>query len=454
MKSYLPLLGLASLAVLAGCATDGQSPGSESPVRSQAAGINSSHEHMPRSSASRSVRIDETEIPSDATLDDLLRYAAEHSPRLRAAFEAWRAAVERTPQARALPDPQLSYGYFVERSVERMGMMGRQRISITQMLPGFGKRGLRADMAERGGEVAEERLEAARLAVFSRVKSAYAEYAYVQEAIEVLREVRELVRQFEAVAMARYRAGEVGSADVLRVEMEGERIGDQLRTMQARRAPAAAALNAALGRPDGAPLPTPRLPELPVLDEAAEKEFERWLAANPELRAGEREIARAEIGIELARRQSWPDFMVGADVLERRGEDTEGMLMVGISLPIWRNNYAAARREALANRNAAVARRESLERDLESDLRMALFRVRDAERKIRLYRQSLQPLARQSYDSLAGAYRAAESDFVDLIEAQRTLLDVELSGRRAVADHVQRLAELERLTGGAANRVK
>lgn len=387
-------------------------------------------------------------VSEASTLDDLLLYAAENSPSLRAAFEEWQATTERVPQAGSLPDPQLSYGYWVERSAERLGMMGRQRVSLTQMFPGFGKRGLRAEMAESEAEAAAARLEAARLEVFSRVRSTYAEYAYVEEAIEVLRELDRLIEELEAVALSRFRTGEVGSADVVRVEMEGNRIAERLRTMGAMRAPAAAALNASLGRPETALLPRPQLDPPPVLSETAERDFETWLGANPDLRAREREIAQAEAGVELARRESWPDFTVGAEVLERRGEATEGMVMVGVSLPIWRDKYAAARREARASRNAAAERHRALERDLEADLRMALFRVRDAERKIRLFGESLRPLARQAYESLEGAYRTGEADFTDLIEAQRELLDVELSHRRSVADHMQRLAELERLSGG------
>lgn len=351
------------------------------------------------------------ELGAAASLEDILHYAAENSPALRAAFEEWRAAVEVAPQARSLPDPELSYGYWVDRSTERLGIMGRQRLTVTQILPGFGKRGLREEMALRSAESAEQRLEALRLAIFARVKIAYAEYAYVEGAIEVLRELQELIEEIETVALARYRAGEVGSADVLRIEMEAEKFAEELRTMEQMRRPTSALLNAAAGRPAEAPLPAPQLEKLPALEEGTERGFETWLAGNPNLRAREREIARADAGVELARREGRPDFMVGAELMERRGEGTEGMIMVGVTLPIWRENYAAARREARANRNAAVERYRGLELDLEADLRMALFRVRDAERKIKLHGERLHPLAVQSYNLLAAGYRTVTPIF-------------------------------------------
>lgn len=391
------------------------------------------------------------QIGPDAMLEDLLAYADENNPGLRAAHYRWRARVERIPQARSLPDPMLNYGYFAPRSADRQAMMARQVVSVMQMFPAFGKRGLRAEMAGQGAEVERQRLEAVRLAVFTRVKAAYAEYAYVDEGVRVMRETRDLLRQFEEVALARFRADEVGSPDVLRVQMELDRVEDQLASMKAMRVPAAAALNAAIGRPDGSVLPAPRLERLPVLDEAAERDLDGWLAANPNLRALDREIARAETGVELARRESWPDFTVGFQAIERRGESTEGMVMVGVNLPIWRDNYAAARNEARAERKAAFENRQSLQRDLESDLRMALFRVRDAERKTRLFGDLLLPKASASFESLQAAYRVGDTDFIDVIDAQRELLEVQLGHQRAIADHMQRIAEFERIIGGVTS---
>jgi outer membrane protein TolC len=86
------------------------------------------------------------ELPADAGLDDLIRYAMQHSPELAVAYHRWRAAAERAPQARSLPDPELGLGVVldqVDRDSEYMG----ERYSISQMFPWFGKLGLKGDIA-------------------------------------------------------------------------------------------------------------------------------------------------------------------------------------------------------------------------------------------------------------------------------------------------------------------
>ena len=48
-----------------------------------------------------------------SSLQEFLRYAAMHNPQLEAAFNAWKAALERVTQARFLPDPKFNYKFFI-----------------------------------------------------------------------------------------------------------------------------------------------------------------------------------------------------------------------------------------------------------------------------------------------------------------------------------------------------
>lgn len=391
-----------------------------------------------------------TEISSNATLDDLLLLAAEENAGLRAAFYEWKAAVERIPQARALPDPNLSYAYFLER------METRQTVGLSQMFPWFGTRELRGQIASEVAFAAAARFEAARLKLFEEVKSAYAEYGYIEQALRIVRGSRALLGHFEEVALARFRAGEGSNADVLRIQMELGRLENEIQTTEAMRGPVAAQLNAALGRPAEAPLPEPDAArEAPVVVELPERSASEWLAANPLLRAAAHEIVRDEAEVELAEREGRPDITVGVEVMDNIGmAPDEVMVMASVSLPLWRERYAAARREAEAMRNESVATRENLQRELETAVQMTLFGLRDAERKLRLYDQVLLPRARQSVESLQSAYRVGDADFLDLLEAQRTLLSIELNQQRALADQVQQLAGFERIIGYSVEEIR
>ena len=60
-------------------------------------------------------------LDPNSTLPNYLVYAALNSPGLEAAFNRWKAALERIPQARALSDPRFSYRYFIKEVETRVG---------------------------------------------------------------------------------------------------------------------------------------------------------------------------------------------------------------------------------------------------------------------------------------------------------------------------------------------
>jgi outer membrane protein TolC len=105
-------------------------------------------------------------------LEDYLRYAALHNAGLEAKFEQWRAAVERVPQAEALPDPKFTYGYFIEEVETRVGPQ-RQRAGIMQVFPWFGKIAARTDAAAAMAVAAGQMYEVEKLKLFYEVKDGF-----------------------------------------------------------------------------------------------------------------------------------------------------------------------------------------------------------------------------------------------------------------------------------------
>jgi outer membrane protein TolC len=119
-----------------------------------------------------------------------------------------------------------------------------------------------------------------------------------------------------------------------------------------------------------------------------------------------------------------------------------------VNIPLWWSKYRAGVREA-ENRYAATQQdRQDRANRLSTDLRLALFKFQDAERKIALYRDALIPKADQNLKVIQRSFEAGKSDFLSLIDAERILLEFQLTYERAVADREQGLATMEKLTGG------
>ena len=391
-----------------------------------------------------------------AVLSEYLTQAALKNPELEAAFHSWKAALEKVPQVKALPDPRFTFGYFI-RSIETRTGPQRARLGIAQTFPWFGKLDLKGDVAMQEANAIKAQYDAIKLKIFNSVKNAFYEYAYLAKAVEISRENIELLRYLEGVVRARYSAGATPYSDVIKTQVELEKLEDRLNTLEDLRKPIMARLNAAMNMPVDSELPWPA--DVPVmLISLTDKElFEQLPENNPQVKRYEYLEAKAKAGTELARKEFFPDFTLGLETIatdpaqgpmmvEDSGEDPV-IASVSINIPLWGSKRRAAVQEFEAERLSAVKGNEATRQSLLSDMQLALYKYRDAQRKIDLYHNTLIPKADQSLSVTLEAFQAGIRSSLDLIDAEKTLLEFELSYIRALADQAQRVAELEMLLG-------
>ena len=394
-------------------------------------------------------------LDENATLSDYLAYAALNNAGLKAAFLRWKAAREKITEVESLPDPRFTYAYFIREVETRVGPQ-RQKFGLSQTLPWFGRLNLRGHAASEAAQAEEQRYETAKLKLFYQVKEAYYEYYYLARAIAVTQENLNLVRYAESVARTAYAAGATGHADIIRSQVELGKLEDRLRGLNDLREPIVARLNAALNRPTSAPIAWPRRTNLETIA-FTQDEVLAWLKEkNPELRAVDFLAARERWNIDLAKKKHYPDMTFSLETIdtdEAEMPDVEDsgknpvIAMLSINIPLWLKKYQSEERQAQARYRALLLERSDQENRLEADVKFALYKYRDAERKISLYKNTLTPKAEQSLRVNIQAYKAGKGTFLDVIDAARTILDFKLATERALADRAQRFAQLEMLVG-------
>lgn len=396
-------------------------------------------------------------LDGGASLDTYLTYAALNNPGLEASFNEWKAALERVPQVRALPDPRFSYRYYIEQVETRRGPM-RHGFDITQVFPWFGKLDLAGDVAAQAAEVAGQRYEAAKRDLFFAVKDAYYEYYYLTRALSVTRENLELMKHLESVARTRYKAASGSHPDVIRAQVELGKLEDRVSSLQDLLVPTGARLNATLDRDIAAPLPMPTDITPSDVSWRTEDLVKRVEQENPHLLALVHQADQHAAARKLAQKQYAPDIALGVNYIDvgryatvpagvDNGEDAVSAI-VSINIPLWTKKYSAAVREAQLRRQAMLKQKRDTANQLQAQLQAALFQQRDAARKLDLYGNGLIPKAEQSLKVTEQAYRSSGDSFLDLIDAERTLLEFQLAYERALADHEQGVAQIERLVGG------
>ncbi|REJ79682.1 MAG: TolC family protein [Acidobacteria bacterium] len=394
------------------------------------------------------------ELAVSTRVDDFISFATTCSPRLEAARERWKAALQRVDQVGVLPDPRLHFGHFIESVETRVGPQ-KNRLGVTQGVPWPSKLRVRRQVAREAARVAEKAYDAARVQVLFAVKDAYYELYYLARAIATTEDNIALLLHLESVAQANFTVGAPVSG-VVKAQVELGRLDDQLKSLSALRSPAVARLNAALGRPASSPVSWPGELIPGTLEVDDEEALASLSDGNPELLALDHEVDRNARVVDLARLSFRPDFAFGLDWVDT-GEAINPLLAdsgkdplvakVSMTVPIWRSKYRAAVRDSEHRREEARQKREGLGFALESRLELVLFKFHDAERKIDLFRDTLVPLAEASLEVAQQGYEAGNESFLDVIDAQRQLLELQLALERSRVDREQRLAEIEMLAG-------
>ncbi len=388
-------------------------------------------------------------------LEAYVRMGLEKNPGLRAAFDAWRAAAHRVEWAAALPEPALSWTHFVEALETRTGPQ-RNRLGISQPLPWPGKLTAKKKVAAARAETLWARALKKRAELVRDIRKTWYEYAWLGRAVEITRSNLDLLKLLEPVVQRRIQAGG-NQAELLRLQVEIGKVENRLESLKDSRPALSAALAAQVGWRGRALLPWPVLEESEPVRLDREKLAALLFEKNPDLAVLDKDAESREEEVGAAKMERYPDFQVGLSWFQTGSARSSGVrgsgndpwaFSIGVKIPLWAGKYDTEIRAAQASREAALGRLKDAKNRVFSSLELALYKERDAERRIALYRDSLVPRALRSYEVTRKAYEAGKADLLDTVDQLRLLLEFRLALWRARADRGKSLAEIEALCGG------
>jgi len=254
--------------------------------------------------------------------------------------------------------------------------------------------------------------------------------------------------ELEKLALIQNEVGKVTLQDVLRARIEQERLITDIANLDDSRQPLLAQFKASLGlKAEDAMPPVPQNLETTPLDLTAEMLFATALARNPRLKAMEAEVRFAEASLRLATKAKVPDFSAGIEA-DVKASPVMVRPSVGVTLPIWRDKIAAQIAGAQAGKRAAEARLSAEQIALAVEFAEKSFMFREASRNLELLNERLLTMGRQSLTIAQSGYVGGKVDFLNVIDAERTLLDFQLSEVEARLQRELALAELSLLILG------
>ncbi len=424
---------------LAGCVLKPREAGQET-QRLSAAG-----ERLGYARSGSEVRIGAPELPEKPSWRDVLRRAFLANGDLETAYYEWAMAVERIDQAGTWPTSNLEIGFEYMFSAERMKSFDRTTFSAGLMDPSAlpNKTFQNAKVATHEAQAAGERFRAAKFELQMRVLQAWADYCLQAEQLRINQENIVLLRMVADTAASRVRTGGA-QQEQLRADVELRIAENELSTSQAVLEQMRSKLNAILHRNSSSTLTPPEsLPEPRAISVSDSALLTAGVDNNADLAALGRDQEARRAAIERANMEYLPEINPMAAFTGSVSQSVGAT----IGLPTQLTRIRAMVAEARSDLRRVQAMTAQAKADRTGQFAATLLAMRDAQRRTKTFDDDILPLARQTVDLTRRSYAAGSASYLDLIDAQRTLLDVRLMAAEAHTMREKMLAELEALAG-------
>lgn len=404
------------------------------------------HGAVSSAAAGQSARM--TEPAGPLSVSTALRMALAANPDLSAARHELQAVEASVLQASALPNPVL------EASVEDRRRETRETtLLLSQPIELGGKRGARMQAAERAKDAATADLQAKQAEVRATVIAAFFDVLAAQERLRLAEESAQLARRGTDAASRRVIAGKVSPVEETKARVAEASVRLELSQAKLDLVSARKRLAATWGNPapqfelaDGQLNALPQLPDL--------RNLSSRLTGAPALLRARSELEQRQALARLESSKRIPDLAVSLGV-KRSEELGRNQAIVGISLPLPlfdtnRGNVLEAARRADKARDELAA----TELRLDGEVAQAYERLNIARQEAEALQKEIVPGAQSAYVAATTGFEYGKFGFLDVLDAQRTLLQAQSQYLRALSEAHRAAAEIDRILGEPVQATK
>ncbi len=400
-------------------------------------------------------RIKNDDASGVITLPEALRLALLQNPSLHAFSYEIRAAEARALQASLLPNPEL--GVEVENFAGSGDVSGfrstETTLSVSQIFLMGGKRNKAVQAAVLEGDLAAWDYQSRRLDVFTAVRKAFLEVLAAQKKVTLNKDLVKLSEQLLTTISHRVKAGKVSPAEESRArvilsatQVELERARRELESARIRLAATWGSSRPAFESATG------------VFDTAfVVPDFEKLrqrLPQNPDMARFDTQLKQRQAVIALADAQRIPDPVISGGV-RRLNEADNNALVVGLSIPLpISNRNQGARQEARVRLSQTVQEKRAVEIQLIAALTQAYNRLKSVFNEIEVLKTEILPEARRAFKTINEGYLQGRFNFLDVLDAQRTLFEARGQYLNSLMEFHTMEAEIERLVSQEIKTIK
>lgn len=384
----------------------------------------------------------------EVTLNELVQQALEHYPQLAIARQNEEAAGERFKSLRSFPNPTLELTPRLSGDREAADT----EVLLSQPLDVFGKRRANARVKEAEWRSAIAKSTFARRALVTEVKQAAIDLYAAQEAESLSIAQVEIAQQFERAAKRRAELGDVPQVQAQRAELELLRAQNELANDKAARLAQLATVNQLIGQ-DPATLLRVVLPEASGAESKdLSKDHDHFLTealnSRADLAAARAELQARQAQVTAIRKERLPDVQLQVRRGAFFGDESSYALRAVVTVPIFDfGSIKHERRAAQAEAQAQQAEVELLRRQISTQVEQALLRVDQQWQNVERYRSGIVPQTLDLLRKTQIGYEQGASSYLEVLEAQRTLRQVQNEYLQALTGTLASETALENAVG-------
>lgn len=384
-----------------------------------------------------------TTTDSVITLSKALEKVITRNPLRLASYAEIAAARGRLQQSRYRLNPELS------AEVEDIGRSSasgpsQTTIGVSQLFELFGKRKARRDVAEAGVTASEFNAQFTLLQLYYETALRFGEAVGAKERVLIAHERLTLMQSIQEAVQVKVTDGAVPKVELLRAQSATKLAEIQLSAAQSEASGSRLALSSLWGGQNA--------------DFEIEGALDWWLnnpvdslsftiTDNPELAGLRAALATSEAEVRLARSLGKPDITFGAGYRRLHDDRDNGILFsVSLPLPLFDRNKGGVV-EAASNLDMQRARISAVQQRLHGELQRHLITLRVQQQQVILLKEQILPSARQVLEELDLAYRLGSQPYINVLDAQRTLADLQSQLIDALLIGTQAAIEIESITG-------
>lgn len=375
------------------------------------------------------------------TLEQALELATSRSFVVSAAQRELEAQDGSVRQAGAFRNPELAASVEDTRSATRT-----TTTTLSIPLELGGKRAARVKAAQRSHDLAQVELTNAKAQVRSSAIAAYFTVLAAQERSKLAGNSADLATSGVQAVSKRVAAGKVSPVDATRAQVDQANAQLELAEAQAELSTARHALANLWG--DAEPRFVRVAGDINVIPERASlPELMGRLEEAPALLAARTEVERRKALVDVERSKATPDvtLSVGAKRDNELGR-TQAIVGLSIPLPLFDRNQGAVH-EASKRADKAEDEFQAARLRVLADLQTAAAQLSIARTSLQMLQSTVLPAAQQAYDSASKGFEAGKFGFLDVIDAQRSLLQARARYLSTLSNAYQAATAIDRLLG-------